>query len=198
MTLETIFKEVQYLLKKKGKEKPTNTELIGYANDCHEDMIKRLPPADLLNLKKEATLTRITGYTHTTLENSEGYVVPTDYLRIINIFDADKLINATLIEEIDARIYQAFSFYFAPSYTNPVYYFSHKSGDNKVVCFCPVSGDIVLHYYKQATVMTAIANTPEVDAGVHRLFIPFIFYRVTGDTKFYEEYDKKIKERGGK
>jgi len=196
MILKDIFTEVRHLLREKKELYKTlnDIELIGYSNDCQEDLVKRLPKEDLLNLFKYDTLNSNIFVNDLGIGNAIILDLPTDYLRFRAIYEVTQGVNATLIDPEHAKIYQTFS-YFAPTSQNPICYLY----STKIAFYPYTSNTFRLFYYKRPIVMTAIDNTPEINVECHHLFVPYLCYRIlskVGDsqaTAYKNEYEAKIK-----
>jgi len=89
------------------------------------------------------------------------------------------------------------------SSAKPVYCIIHYANLKKII-FAPKEAKILLIYYKQPPILTAVTESPQMDSGVHHLFIPYICYKVLmaldkvdKAVAFKTEYNEGIKSRGG-
>ena len=199
MTLKEIFKEVFYLLKE-DRKKCNEAELIGYANDCREDLVKRLPLADIINLQNHLVIGKFADE-DTLLPGAGLYALPTNFLRDDSVIGYTTKRNADKIELGDFWSYQAG--YAELSSAKPVYCIIHYANLKKII-FAPKEAKILLIYYKQPPILTAVTESPQMDSGVHHLFIPYICYKVLmaldkvdKAVAFKTEYNEGIKSRGG-
>lgn len=194
MTLEEIFTEVRQLLVK-IEDLGTDNDFINYANDCQENLVKRLPEKDLLTLQERKAYASGDIADGEIIDDSGLCELPSDFLREVIVMDSSQKINAIFIDLDDLAIFQS-SGYVTPSASEPIYFLTRKS-DKNYVGYVPKPSALLLLYYKQPTTFTAIANTPQVNVGTHHLFVPYLCWKITGDTKYRDEYNEGLKSRGG-
>ena len=200
MTMLEIITTARHLLNEKVEGFWEDTELLGYADDCQEDLIKRLPLADIIDLQVRQQVASSPD-TDILLSNSSVHRIPSDCIRIDIIAGYVGRHNAKKLETED--LWTIKSGYLTASQTDPVYYISNFVGGKSII-FSPAENNILFVYYKRANKFTSISDTPEVNTGVHSLFIPYLCYRALAKDNelnlalvFKKEYDEAIKNRGG-
>lgn len=203
MQMSAIITQVFNLLKEATGGHWDNTELLLYGDACQEDMVKVLPLSDLLDLHTRLDIQKSGVHTDILLPSSGVYILPSDYVRFGCVAGKTSKINARKIQ-INSDEFKEYQLtYKVPSTNEPVFYFS-KFVSDEVIVFSPNESYVTLLYYKQPTTFPDITATPQVNIGVHQLFVPYITYKalladdeLTLAAPFLQEYNEGVQKRGG-